>query len=327
VVVSKAGYTIDSSEVSTVGLTTSQTLTTQLYLRRGLDFKALSYDAVSKEPLNAVHFRLVEITPTGEKTIGDFTTGNNSNLYETTIDFKKRYRIIATKDGYSRDSLEFNTEEKNLQEVDFQTIIQKLYLRPLVLERYLPIKLYYDNDEPDKRTLATSTKQEYRATYVTYIRRKQEFIKIFTEGMTGDELQRERDSMDVFFERDIRGGWNNLMSFSEILYDLMSRGDKIELTLKGYASPRAGSAYNLNLTARRVSAVLNHFLIFDGGIYKKFVESGQLVIKLEPNGEAKAPPGINDNIKDVRRSWYSVPASRERRLEIIGVQINAEKKL
>ena len=327
VVVSKAGYNIDSSTVSTVGLATTQTLTTQLYLRRGLAFKALSYDFVSKEPLNAVSFRLVEITPTGEKTVGEFTSGKNSNQYETTIDFKKRYRIIASKEGYSRDSLEFNTEEKNLQEVDFQTIIKKLYLRPLILERYLPIRLYYDNDEPDKRTLATTTKQEYRATYVTYIRRKQEFIQIFTEGLVGDELQRERDSMDVFFERDIRGGWNKLMSFSEILYDMMTRGDKIELTLKGYASPRAASAYNLNLTARRVSSVLNHFLIFDGGIYKRFVESGQLIIKLEPNGEAKAPPGINDNIKDERHSWYSVPASRERRLEIIGVQVNADKKL
>ncbi len=327
VVASKAGYTIDSSAVTTVGLSTTQTLTTQLYLRRGIDLKVLSYDYVSKEPLNAVNFRLVEITPTGRKTIGEFTSPSTGNLYHTTIDFKKRYLIVGTKEGYSRDSLEFNTEEKNIQEVDFQTIVQKLYLRPLILERYLPIKLYYDNDEPDKRTMARSTKQEYRATYVTYIRRKQEFIKIFTEGMTGDELQQERDTMDMFFERDIRGGWNKLMSFSEILYELMSRGDKIELTLKGYASPRAGSAYNLNLTARRVSSVLNHFLIFDGGIYKKFVESGQLVIKLEPNGEAKAPPGINDNIDDVRRSWYSVPASRERRLEIIGVQINTNKKI
>ncbi len=327
VVVSKAGYTIDSSEVTTVGLTGSQTLTTKLYLRRGLDFKALSYDYVSKEPLNNVTFRLVEITKAGEKIVGDYTSSTISNLYETTIDFKKRYRITATKADYSRDSLEFNTEEQNLQEVDFQTVVQKLYLRPLILTRYLPIKLYFDNDEPDKRTLATLTKQEYRATYVTYIRRKQDFIETYTAGMTGNELQQESDSLDVFFERDIRGGWNKLMNFSEILYELMSRGDKIEITLKGYASPRAGSAYNLNLTARRVSSVLNHFLIFDGGIYKKFVESGQLIIKQEPNGEAKAPPGISDNIDDVRRSWYSVPASRERRLEIIGVQVNVDKKL
>ena len=327
VVASKAGYTIDSSEVSTVGLTGSKTLTTQLYLRRGLDFKALSYDYVSKEPLNEVRFRLVEITKTGEKVIGDFTSASTSNLYETTIDFKKRYRITASKPDYSRDSLEFNTEEQNLQEVDFQTIVQKLYLRPLILTRYLPIRLYFNNDEPDKRTLAKATKQEYRATYVTYIRQKQDFIEKYTVGMTGDELQRQRDSIDVFFERDIRGGWNKLMNFSEILYDLMSRGDKIEITLKGYASPRAGSAYNLNLTARRVSSVLNHFLIFDGGIYKKFVESGQLIIKQQPNGETKVPPGINDNINDVRQSWYSVPASRERRLEIIGVQVNVDKKL
>ncbi len=327
VVASKAGYTIDSTTVTTVGLAATQTLTRQLYLRRGIDFKALSYDFVSKEPLNAVTFRLVEITSGREKIVGELTSSTSSNQYQTIIDFKKRYLITASKEGYSRDSLEFNTEEKNIEEVEFQTIVKKLYLRPLILDRYLPIKLYFDNDEPDKRTLATATKQEYRATYVTYIRRKQDFIQTYTEGMAGNELQQETDSMDVFFERDIRGGWNKLMSFSEILYELLERGDKIEITLKGYASPRAGSAYNLNLTARRVSSVLNHFLIFDGGIYNKYVKSGQLIIKQEPNGEAKSPPGVVDNIDDIRRSWYSVPASRERRLEIIGVQINVQREL
>ena len=327
IIATKEGYDPDTVRFSTPKSVWRDLMVQKLYLVPArINLEALSYDYVSKEPLNAVTFRLVEITPAGEKIVGELTTSSISNQYLTTIDFKKRYRITATKPGYSRDSLEFNTEERNFQQADFQTIVKKLYLRPLILDRYLPIKLYFDNDEPDKRSLATATKQEYRATYVTYIRRKQDFIQIYTEGMAGGELQTETDSMDVFFERDIRGGWNKLMNFSEILYELLTRGDKIEITLKGYASPRAGSAYNLNLTARRVSSVLNHFLIFDGGIYKKFVESGQLVIKQEPNGEAKSPPYVNDNIDDIRRSWYSVPASRERRLEIIGVQINVDRK-
>ncbi len=117
------------------------------------------------------------------------------------------------------------------------------------------------------------------------------------------------------------------MEFSEVLYEMLTRGDSIEITLKGYASPRAGAKYNKNLTDRRVSSVYNHFDIFDGGIYKRFVVSKQLVILREANGEAKAPPGISDNIKDERKSIYDVRASRERRLEIIGVKVNKEKKL
>ncbi|MCB0542303.1 MAG: hypothetical protein KDC70_02230, partial [Saprospiraceae bacterium] len=140
--------------------------------------------------------------------------------------------------------------------------------------------------------------------------------------LEGQERQTALDSMDVFFERDVRGGWERLFAFSEVLYEMMTRGDYIVLTLKGYASPRAASQYNLNLTSRRVSSVLNHFLIFDGGIYKKFVDNGQIVIKLEPNGEKKAPKDISDNIKEERKSIYDPRASRERRLEIIGVEVS-----
>jgi hypothetical protein len=114
------------------------------------------------------------------------------------------------------------------------------------------------------------------------------------------------------------------MEFSEVLYEMLSRGDSIEITLKGYASPRAGVLYNKNLTDRRVTSVYNHFDIFDGGIYKKFVDSKQLIIIREANGEAKSPPGISDNVKDDRKSVYDVRASKERRLEIIGVKVNQE---
>jgi hypothetical protein len=162
---------------------------------------------------------------------------------------------------------------------------------------------------------------------VDYIRRKEEFITRFTEGLLGQDLKVATDTLDVFFERDVRGGWNRLMEFSEVLYDMLTRGDSIEITLKGYASPRAGTQYNKNLTDRRVSSVYNHFDIFDGGIYKRFVDTKQLVIKREANGETKSPPGISDNIKDERKSIYDVRASRERRLEIIGVKVNKEIKL
>ena len=131
----------------------------------------------------------------------------------------------------------------------------------------------------------------------------------------------------AFFDRDVRSGLEKLMAFSEVLYDMMDRGDKIELTLRGFASPRASSTYNMNLTSRRVSSVWNHFDLFDGSIYRKFVDSGQLTIKLEPNGENLAPPGISEKIEDVKNSVYSIPASKERRLEIVGVQVNAFKKL
>lgn len=323
VVASKQGYTVDSSSViSTEGVKGAQTIETKLYLKRGVSFKAYTINRLNNDTLYGVTYRLLELPDERQKDKYISPIGRD---YQTTVSYEKRYRIIATKDNFSADSIDFTTI--NLPKVDFQTIVKELRLRPLDLSEYLPIPLYFDNDEPDKRTMATSTAREYRATYVDYIRRKEEFITRFTEGLLGQELRIATDTLDVFFERDVRGGWNRLMEFSEVLYDMLTRGDSIEITLKGYASPRAGTQYNKNLTDRRVSSVYNHFDIFDGGIYKRFVDTKQLVIKREANGETKSPPGISDNIKDERKSIYDVRASRERRLEIIGVKVNKEIKL
>jgi hypothetical protein len=323
VVVSKPGYTVDSTGIiSTKGITKNTTIRDTLYLTRGVQLLAHTTDVLTKDTLYGVTYRLIELPAGKEKDKYINPLGKN---YGTILAFDKRYRLIATKDGYTSDSVEITT--LNMQQKDFNVIRRELRLRPLDISKYLPIRLFFDNDEPDKRTLAQTTNKEYRAAYVEYIRRKEEFMAKYTEGMTGTELQINTDTLEKFFETEVRAGWEHLMAFSEVLYDMMTRGDTIEITLKGYASPRAASAYNFNLTDRRVSSVYNHFDLFDGGIYKKFVDSKQLTFKREANGEAKSPTGISDDLKDERNSIYGVRASRERRLEIIGVRTNGNKQI
>ena len=321
-VASKYGYTVDSSEVvSTKGLTGTPVIEANIYLSSGLSFKAYTVNRINNDTLYNVNYRLLELP--AEKKLEAYTSPQGKD-FNTIIAYENRYRIIASKDGFSSDSIDFSTID--LPRSEFRQVVQELRLRPLRLDAYLPIPLYFDNDEPDRRTVARATKKEYRAAYVDYIRRKEEFIERYTEGMTDKQLLAETDSINRFFEDEVRGGWNRLMEFSEVLYEMLSRGDSIEITLKGYASPRAGALYNKYLTDRRVSSVYNHFNIFDGSIYRKFTLSGQLVIKREANGEAKAPKDVSDDIKDDRNSIYAVHASRERRLEIVGVKVNREKK-
>lgn len=320
VLASKPGYTTDSAEVSTVGLLGNSVVEKTMYLEKGINFKALVYNSLDNDTLHGVTFKLVEVER-GNRSYN--YTATNDNKYETIVFYERRYRIIATKPNYSSDSLEFTT--KDMPRLAFQSITRELYLHPLNLDAYLPILLFFDNDEPDKRTLARTTKKEYRESYVTFYRKKQEFYERFVLGMPQDEMTAAYNDFDNFFEGEIRGGWTRMMTFSEVLYEMLQRGDKIRITLRGFASPRANSNYNLNLTARRVSSVINHFSIFDGGIYKPYVESGQLIIVEEPNGERLAPKGISDKINEERNSIYSIPASRERRVEIIGVEVSTKK--
>jgi tetratricopeptide (TPR) repeat protein len=308
-------YEPDSSEtISTEGLEDAITLERKLYLVKGVTLAAHTINSANRDTLYGVTYRLVEVE--GGNRTDKFVNPPGTKNYETTLHFDREYMLIASKDGFTSDTVRFTTKDRSIGHIE-----RELRLRPLTVQAYLPIKLFFDNDEPDKRTTKTTTDRVYQPTYVDYYRRKPEFLEKFSEGLENQEKQAALDSIDYFFEKEVRAGWEKLFFFSEDLYKMMERGDYIVLTLRGFASPRAATQYNMNLTSRRVASVRNHFLKHDGGIYRPFVENGQLVIKLEPNGENLAPKDISDDIKDERRSLYDPRASRERRLEIIGVEV------
>ncbi len=312
----KPGYTSSANKVSTVGVPRGATIEKQLFLTRGVEFDAYALDDLSDKPLQDVTFRLVNLTA-GNVDVKTNPTGND---YYQVLDYESRYRIVASKDNYTTDSLEFSTVD--LPKQAFQHITRELRLKSLKLTDYLPVVLYFDNDNPNPRTMLETTKKEYRETYVEYYRRKEDFINAYTKGMTPGQASPHVSDINSFFEDSVKTyGWDKLMTLSEMLYEILENGDSVEITLKGYASPLASSAYNFNLTERRVASVYNHFRIFDGGIYNKHLKSGRLTIKREPNGSSKAPATVSGDPKDRRNAVYSVAASRERRVEIIGVSI------
>ncbi len=100
----------------------------------------------------------------------------------------------------------------------------------------------------------------------------------------------------------------------------------IEVVLQGFASPRAPSTYNDLLSSRRISSVINQFRRYSDGKLIKALNEGRLKIVQEPLGETKAPLYVSDDIADERNSIFSVPASRERRVEIIDVRRSNDDK-
>ncbi len=320
--VQRPGFTPDSVRVSTIGLAPSAdtTLYRELRLRRGLRLDVYVFDDVLKDPLNDVTITVIELkTPRQSWT---HRTGPDSNDYHATILYDTRYRIIATKEGYSRDSAEVRTDD--LPQTPFQSVERKLYLRPLRPEAYLPITLYFDNDKPGPpRIGVTRIQEQYKDIYLPYYNRKQEYIDVFCKGLTGEELASATHDLDTFFERRVKGEWDRMRMFTEVLYEMLENGIEIEIKISGFASPLASAAYNLDLTSRRVSSVFNHFDLFEGGLYQTYIKSGQLKLTREPNGAAKAPKSVSADPKNRRLSVYSVDAARERRVEIIGVRVMA----
>ncbi|MEZ4980164.1 MAG: hypothetical protein R2769_00965 [Saprospiraceae bacterium] len=104
------------------------------------------------------------------------------------------------------------------------------------------------------------------------------------------------------------------------MYEFLNQGNSLEIVLRGFTSPRARSDYNEKLSQRRIVSVRNHFEEYNGGILKPFLDDGRLKILEKPYGESKAKSDVSDKLNDARNSIYGVPASLERRVEIIDVK-------
>jgi tetratricopeptide (TPR) repeat protein len=316
--VSKPGYSTDSTDlVSTLGIRKDTLIQRVLRITRGVTFKAHTLDYATMDSLDGVQYTLVDLSSGLKNTAPPQPKVTH---YQAVVDYEKRYRIIASKEGYTSDTLDFTT--LNLPKLEFQQVIRTLKIRSLDLARYLPIRLYFDNDEPGNKTMARTTNLDYQQTFKEYMNQEEDYAREFSRGLRGDKKQLAVDSINSFFENEVRKGWNSLFTFTEVLDKILSNGDTVIITLKGYASPRARPEYNLNLTDRRVSAVENHFTKFETGYYNKFIKAKLLIIEREANGESKAPKNVSDDIRDRRRSVYDVSASRQRRVEIVGVKSN-----
>lgn len=191
---------------------------------------------------------------------------------------------------------------------------------PTTLEAFLPLRLYFHNDEPDKRTQRTTTKQTYEQSYQAYYALKSEYLREYGKGLPEDARNLAGIQIEDFFEKEIRKGNDWLQRFSEILLDKLEQGDQVEIFVKGFTSPRAKSDYNLNLGKRRISSVRNHFSDWQDGIFQNYLASGQLKISERSFGETTASADVSDALEDQRNSVYSPAAGRERRVEIVEIK-------
>jgi hypothetical protein len=191
---------------------------------------------------------------------------------------------------------------------------------PKTLEDFLPLALYFDNDEPDKRTRRTTTEQTYGASFSKYFRHKGEYVRQYAGPLKGEEREEAEERMKAFFEDDILRGHDYLLLFSEMLLVRLKAGDQVEIFIKGFTSPRAKSDYNLALGGRRVSSVRNHFDAWQNGVFRPYLRAGLLKISERSFGETTASSEVSDALDDLRGSIYSIGAMRERRVEIVEIK-------
>ena len=189
------------------------------------------------------------------------------------------------------------------------------------MNEYLPVVVYYDNDRPDPRTKKLFTAKTYSETYFNYIAKKEEFKVNYAKTLSGDLRSGATSELEFFFESDVKNGYATLQMFISKLKQRLESGDVIELSLKGFASPRAANRYNLALGQRRIWSIKNEIKAYAGGVLAPYIESGKLVVTEISFGEEIAPSGISDSYSNRRLSVYSPEASRQRKAEIVRVRV------
>ena len=140
---------------------------------------------------------------------------------------------------------------------------------------------------------------------------KEEYIK---QNKSPEKIQ-------GFFDDRLKENFNKLDQLLLKIKSALAQGQKIELEIKGFASPLFEADYNINLSKRRIVSLLNYMEEFQNGSITQYLKNEQLVIYELPLGEAKSVNRVNDNPKNKKLSVYSLEAVLARKIEIVRVKL------
>ena len=297
--------------------TSQRSIERRLYLvPESVDLHVASFNKKTGNPLKGVEVRLVV---DGQEV--DFKKNENSNEVDFVLERGKLYQLIGTKVAYFSDTVNIDLRT----DVTTTLIDQKLFLRPKEMEDFPPLVIYFDNDYPDPRTRKTTTETNYKENWEAYMQRKGKFMEEYVKNLAGFDSITAARRMESFFDREVFNQFQALEVFSESVLDVMEDGGfKVELVIQGFTSPRASEDYNSALSQRRSDCLKNHFETWRGGILKPYIDQGLIKMEVVGYGEKLSPQFISDRLDDERESIYSVVASFERKVAIIGARRVAE---
>ncbi|TNF46866.1 MAG: DUF1573 domain-containing protein [Bacteroidetes bacterium] len=199
------------------------------------------------------------------------------------------------------------------------------------LNKRLPVTLYFHNDCPDPKTWDTLTKVNYIIGYGEYREMLEKYQKEYSTGLSGQKAEDAKEDIENFFIEFVDQGVKDLELFRDLLLEELQKGLKIKIMVKGFASPLAKTDYNVNLTKRRISSLINYLMAYDNGVFRPYITNtasngGHVVFQGVPFGEYTANKFTSDNFHDQKNSVYSRAAAIERKIEIQSVTYLDDRK-
>ncbi len=192
------------------------------------------------------------------------------------------------------------------------------------MEQLIPINLYFDNDQPNPKTLDTLTLLNYENTYSQYFKRIKKYEHEFSKGLKNTEKEEAVQLIDDFFYDKLEHNFDKFKTFNQMLIRILKEGYDVNLIVKGFASPLNSSDYNVNLSKRRICSIINYYQQVDEGVFQKYIQNGQLGIEEIAFGDTQASTQVSDSRKDIRNSIYNPQAAAERRVQILAFKLSRQ---
>lgn len=188
-----------------------------------------------------------------------------------------------------------------------------------LLRELLPLSLYFDNDYPDPKTRKEATNSRYGQLVSDYLNKLGEYMQ-----MQGDSLKEQE--IKKFFNDSVYGNFQRLEIVCAGLKKALSNEQDIVIKLKveGSASSLATDTYNVILSSRRISSILNYWGEWNEGFIKHSIDEGKIELIKNPRGEEQAAGKVSDDAGNQKLSVYSLEAASERKIIITDLSI--EKK-
>ncbi|MDZ4822174.1 MAG: DUF1573 domain-containing protein [Flavobacteriales bacterium] len=190
----------------------------------------------------------------------------------------------------------------------------------------LPVRLYFHNDEPNPDSRDTTTTLPYSSAYESYLEKIPTYLRENGKGLIGEKQEEAETITQDFFDLMVKKGMNDLQTFSDLLLKELEQGKRIRISVRGFASPRAQTDYNVNLTKRRIGSLINYLNEEKGGAFIPFINAtatngGKLEFGQLPFGEYKSDKSVSDDLFNEKQSIFSRAACLERKIEIESVSI------
>jgi len=251
-------------------------------------------------PANDIYFTINEVDNDG------FFTSNRLGSYyttdETCCNDIYEYRWLGKVSNIHRDTL----------------LVQNTSRITKSINDILPITLYFHNDEPNPRSMSTTTEKDYKKTLEEYVAMMDLYKTEYSKGLQGDEKEKAMADIDTFFVKTVGNGFAKLELFTQWLLQDLEQGNNVTITIIGFASPLHSDDYNENLSSRRISSLKNY--IQNQSIFNNYLDTATAGNKLrfieDPRGKRFAAEYVSSNPNDVRNSIYSIAAGLERRIQI-----------